>query len=369
MGAQAAEQAVSDKVDWLKQNLAAVGETPKAPARKISLSEMPARTNGKKLRPFMPGRPLPRERDMQAQRARYDNSLMAAQNAGLVAQQPMMGQVDGPLTAQISAYSMPLSQPVVRRPVSPRLPAAPRAVPGHIPTLPGQVAASPLSPGAQRIPEPPPPPPPVTVYAPSTVPQPIRPQAVPQNLQAERIVKHAGALLVQAPVLTPDQRAMVEQLIELNRPGNNANAFIDIQNGQQVVIPQDTSSLDVPVEVPQQRMHAESTAGPPPFPLNLLPEATLKDFVGRKRAAVSAPPAYFGSWHQSGHSRNLPYAGFASHMGSRQILATHFSQRSPVVKKPIQRGASKKYRQAAIAPMPTVATYGPYEGHGRVSMF
>jgi hypothetical protein len=195
-----------------------------------------------------------------------------------------------------------------------------------------------------------------------------RPQAVPHNLQGERLIKHAGALLVQAPVLTPDQRAVVEQLLELNKPGRS-NDFIDIQGGQPVAVPQEINAYEgMELPVPS-RAHAEPTAGPPPFPLNMLPEAALKDFVGRKRASVSAPPAYFGSWRQQGASRNLPYAGFSSHIGSRQILATHFSQHSPVIKKPIRRQASKVYRQAAMPPQPTIATYGPYEGHGRVSMF
>ncbi len=69
-------------------------------------------------------------------------------------------------------------------------------------------------------------------------------------------------------------------------------------------------------------------AGPPPFPLNLLPEASLKQLIkslaGSRSSSSSTNGSNvaFGSWHSpyplnsvSGNrSSNLPYAGFQSHL-------------------------------------------------------
>jgi hypothetical protein len=80
---------------------------------------------------------------------------------------------------------------------------------------------------------------------------------------------------------------------------------------------------------PQVSSAGFGTAGPPPFPLNLLPEASLKQLVrslaGNKSTHSSnAPQAGFGSWHspsplssvQGNRSTGLSYAGFQSHLVS-----------------------------------------------------
>lgn len=85
VAAQAAEEAVSDKAEWLKQNLAAIDKTGKAASSKISLSDpgVSARAKGTKLRPFMANRKLPSKRDvdmqLSAQQARFDERKLATQ--------------------------------------------------------------------------------------------------------------------------------------------------------------------------------------------------------------------------------------------------------------------------------------------------
>ena len=65
-----------------------------------------------------------------------------------------------------------------------------------------------------------------------------------------------------------------------------------------------------------------NSAGPPPFPLNLLPEASLKQLIhglGRQQNLVSrtTAAASFGSWpHRQMIASRLPLAGFQSHIHS-----------------------------------------------------
>jgi hypothetical protein len=56
------------------------------------------------------------------------------------------------------------------------------------------------------------------------------------------------------------------------------------------------------------------SAGPPPFPLNLLPEDSLRRFVrGMACSRVAAPKVYFGCWHNDGHLAALPSGGFQNY--------------------------------------------------------
>src|SRR5262249_22172118 len=85
IAAQAAEEAVSDKADWLKQNLASIDKTGKTEKSRISLSvsDVSARTSTIKLRPFVANRKLPSKRDIElqlsAQQARLDERNLASQ--------------------------------------------------------------------------------------------------------------------------------------------------------------------------------------------------------------------------------------------------------------------------------------------------
>ncbi len=74
---------------------------------------------------------------------------------------------------------------------------------------------------------------------------------------------------------------------------------------------------------PQFASSGFGAAGPTPFPLNLLPEASLKQLVktiaGRRTSSANTQQVAFGSWHSAStlssmsgnHVTNLPYAGFS----------------------------------------------------------
>ncbi len=375
LAAQAAEEAVSDKADWLKKSIAAIETTRKPSSRKVSLSDPGITTvaaKAQKLRPFVANRKLPSAHDLElsALRPRLDTSIAPT----LTAQQPTLGVTDKPLAAQISAYAIESSYNDARRATAP-LPAAPRAVPGHQPSLPGQVAARRTSaPVIPVIPEPP-----VTAAAPPAYMNLQPPGApklsrLPASIQPERLLKQAGALLVQAPALSPDERHLVDELVELNKPGHSKD-FIDVQSGQPVVVP--SAAEDMPA-APQAPVAGESEIGPPPFPLNLLPQDQLKEFVGRrKQQKLSAPHVYFGSWHRQISAQApaaLPYAGFQTHLACRRILANNYSQYASRIGYPQSNAASRKAKKSAnnhYSPVShsAIAVYPSYENVNRVSMF
>lgn len=150
-----------------------------------------------------------------------------------------------------------------------------------------------------------------------------------------------------------------------------------------------------------------STAGPPPFPLNLIPEASLKQFIGGKShgpagglgsptigSGSAAPsmaaaggnrpaPAYFGSWRQgqgaataSNNKSHGQATGFhtflnSGNSGSGSYTSSAFKQYSPVALRNSKRLAPKsaaavgsKATQIAKAPAvknAVMATYGDYQ--------
>ena len=186
----------------------------------------------------------------------------------------------------------------------------------------------------------------------------------------------AGASLVQMPVM-PQQMNLKDADLE--------------------------RQMNLPVGEMQPMQPQQSTAGPAPFPLNLVPEAQLKNFIrgGRGSAPAmggmgtmggmghgnmggmghggmhtSAPKAFFGSWHGN---RNLPKAGFGSN-----LYAAHYVQQHNVVqirpKNRYSKGpkavapravaknapASFSQRNSVQASLPPqVASYGPYTSHLR----
>lgn len=370
VAANAAENAMSDKAAWLKKSMAAMETTKKAATRKISLSDAgvaPAKTI--KLRAFVPNRRLPSERDMTALTPRMDSA------PALMAQKPVMGtDYEKPLAGGVSAYTFDAPSAAATRRVASQIAPAQRAIPGRAPALPGQFAArTSMAPAIPVIPEPP------SADYPSYMD--LKPPAAkanrvaPAGLQPERMLKQAGALLVQAPVLTPDERTLVKELVNLNQPGRSGN-FIDVQGGRPVEVPAEPQAeMEGAPEAPVQQ-HAD--LGPPPFPLNLLPQDKLQEFVGRrKQQKIATHPVYFGSWHkpvaQIQQRPALPYAGFQTHMQSQRILASNYAQYAPVAASHSSGGHKRARRQSEAhhtsVSHPYVATYPAYQTVNRVSSF
>lgn len=131
-----------------------------------------------------------------------------------------------------------------------------------------------------------------------------------------------------------------------------------------------------------------STAGPAPFPLSLIPEASLKQLMGSNGKASPATavshstrpqqamtPSYFGSWHQNqtpvahGRGGNLQPSGFHTYLpagsaaGKTTTSSAAFKSYAPMTYKASRRVAPKFVAAAKnVAPVaaPYVATYGAY---------
>lgn len=274
--------------------------------------------DGVKIRPFMPGRYLPSESELQARR---EAEIAAKREAQLAAQQNFpissgmlsggvsannMSELNTMIPAAKYALSNPANQDYIHRATQVALQkvkqaaknfsASPRSIPGRNPVMPGQVAQLPGAPGIiPDIPEP------QTGLMPVAVPQPPRPAAVqvpaPQQF-------NVAAPVVQPPALTSYEARQLDKLVESNMPENVYSSGIngDMRTGQ--------SNPGI------------AGQGSPPFPLSNLPMGR-----GRGISTVSSQ-ARFGSWH--GGNSNLPQASFQSfvpvHMaGPMSIKVNHYS--------------------------------------------
>lgn len=332
LAAVASDGAVSDKAEWLKQNLAAIDQSKVSVSHKLTTSDAGARSSAKKaqFRPFVANRKLPSQRDLvlqlTAQQAKLDERMYAAQG------NPLSGQISEYAT-QSDPNSYTQGQAGFSRRGDRVTAAAGRSTPRR--------AASPSA-GMSfpRIPEPP-------VSACSQ--EQVRP--------GEHMVRQAGALLVQAPVLAPDEQQMWDELKQFSQQNRQQQSF------EQPAAPR------MPVEQPVAPMQTRVDPGPPPFPLNLLPAPALKELVGHKRARINAPPSYFGSWHRTAAGNALPGSGFHSYLTPRRAVARCFARYAPVsghfTSRPA-RVARQRFEAPAVASAPVafrqpqVAMYAPY---------
>jgi hypothetical protein len=305
IAAQTAAQAQeSSTADFLKTSLSPTEAQPAAaqPKSKIALSALSAQTkslkaadNLPKLRPFVAGRKLPRQRDLELE-LMTQNQLMS-QTPRMAAVQPaaLSGQISEFATQPIAA---PLEIPRLNRSIATYDAAtlarvsSPRAVPNQVATVPGQVRVVRQARSKSR---------------------PVAPrQAVTASTdwlgkpqQGERMLRQSGALLVQAPVIAPN--ITNEKLTELGYP-----------SADEIATPTGSDEIVRPPQQEPVQQEAGAGAGPAPFPLSLLPQDQLKSLIaGRNRNKISAPPAYFGSWHAPQTARNFPPGGFQTHMRSK----------------------------------------------------
>ena len=137
-----------------------------------------------------------------------------------------------------------------------------------------------------------------------------------------------------------------------------------------------------PASFEEQAAARQGTAGPPPFPLNLLPEQSLKQLLGAKSAPpagatatvnaprkINAPPSFFGSWHGSmptakaGPSSHLASSGFQSHMQSKGFaMPAHAakSRTTAIAAKPQGKAQNKALIAQARKPELKISLYAPY---------
>jgi hypothetical protein len=90
-------------------------------------------------------------------------------------------------------------------------------------------------------------------------------------------------------VLPSEEQAIIDRMVDSTHP----HMFGDAVQGQQMM-----------------SASPEPSAGPAPFPLNLLPQDSLKQVIGgMRRTRCDAPASYFGSWHGSQQMSCVPTAG------------------------------------------------------------
>ncbi len=312
-------KATRSQVSTAKKNFSLAKSTPQS-----------IEVNGVKLRAFMPGRKLPSSADLQAplvsQQAQMAPELPSSLN-GSVSESYSRG----------SAYSAP----------NPSLytSAAPRVVLNQVQAVARQIKAASSKKNASPIRP--------TSIQPVTASKPLSTTAdfgqFSKDVPASWMANDKNLSVVETPNPSPQEMAQIERLIEQQKP-----------------------------------LQAESTgggtAGPAPFPLNLLPQQSLKQVLGASavpqrpaQGRVAPPPAGFGSWRagmggaQGGMpsriSSALPPGGFHSnlhggHFGS--YITPHNGHKFAF--RPAGSNGNKMI--IAQAPRPVapvkVATYAPY---------
>jgi hypothetical protein len=348
----------STKTSDSKVAKAKVAQGQPAPARKRSSSyvAMTPVMDGVKCRPFMPGRYLPSESELQARK----QAEIAAKQAEIAARQQaaqpfaipagvLSGQIskNNDMAALAPAAQYAMSRPVnqdyihkvaqvamqkVKQAAKTYTASHTRSVPGVNPVMPGQVAQIPGLSGI-RIPEPQNSAPPAVAQ----VPQP------PQAAQGSNV----GNNIVLSPELTQYESNQLDKLVENNMP---ENVYQKGFNGDMKAA---------------QGNPGLSGTGPSPFPLSSIP----MNQAGRGRA-ISQPTAEarFGSWH--GGSAGLTQSSFqsyvpihmmgpmsvkvnqhnASHRTSNQSIATKTHAINTAAKAPVTEKPKAEVHAASYAP-------------------
>lgn len=389
IAAQAAEEAISDKAEWIKRNLACTDNTLTKSQRKVSLSDPGVYAKGKRtsLQPFVPNRHLPSKRELEtvllAQQAHLDTTGTLPNSIRLVAQQPITEA--SWLEGQISAYSLTGKLPATSTSSYPKgfgyQAGNGKATSNKPRAMSGQVATIKTTPEVNLNPAAPHP----TAYLPDAV----RDTQFNQETAAHGLNNPASSLglskhLVEEPSLSKDEQSMLDELVELNYPGRFAQ-FQELP-GRATTTFAENQPAGIAQNTPAANIASSTEIGPPPFPLNLLPQEALQDLIGKKnRRHVNAPRAYFGSWHNPIAYSHLPPAGFVSHITSGRISQGNFNrlaQRISVTPhmtikhQQFPQGIMETSRRTLcsnhLATYPSyqaLSFYGPFRGQTRLSMF
>lgn len=321
--------------------------------------------DGVKIRPFMPGRYLPSESELEAkkqaalaaQQQSYSNRLDSGLLTGQVSSSNDLGTVLAPAANYASNYasnyamSRPINNDSISRAIQKVKQAAKnfsaaRNVPGMNPVMPGQVAKLPGAP--RSIPNIPAPQEESLSYP--QVPQPpvagrmglpVRVPSAPSNVSAPVPV-------VPPPVLSSYEERQLNRVVEANLPENVYAGF----NG------------DMKTGAGNPGL---AGAGPPSFPLSANPMSPGRGI----RGTTIGQQARFGSWH--GGNSNLPQSSFQSYMpvhtaspmsiSIHHMGNSHKTGRQAAFVHPTHHSASpaKKATQAKSAPTAPVAKmYLPY---------
>lgn len=342
--ASQADEAVSDKADWLKKSLASVGDTQEAPASTLTIADVPAPSKRKRnLRAFMANRPLPRKSDLSsvARLGVEDESLATQIPVGLSSSKMVVVEDKTPIAGQVSLNSQAISNPEN---------FALKAITTTFTHFNNQRAAAKT---AKKL------------ASHVVVPEPPK-AAIRQNANAlvsslPNSVLDDVDIVGKTDSISSKERQLIDKLTEEMKSGD-----VDITRDNV-----ETYSADAVSELQEQAQPVTTSAGPAPFPLNLLPQQALKGLIaGSKRTSIATRPVGFGSWHnvaQGGATTAaraaLQPAGFVSHMRNAAVSrAAGFATRYTHV--PVSgtsaRSLAGTVKQIAVRQVDNLARYAPY---------
>jgi hypothetical protein len=340
LAVQAAENAQSDKADWIKQSLACLdNDKSKAPkamnqnrGSKLYLSQLQAQKplnnmGNARLRPFVPNRYLPREQDLKlaSESEHFDSSYIQGQ----------ISNEDVGKSVNKSNYSPDLVQ----------------ALQAIIKSQNGQKAQSKANSIAHKA---------NSLKTNFIEPPEFRAKIMPESLMKASIEPNSPSQfvgfnwhelskrvpIVQPPILSPEEMAQLDNTVDANMPPG-ANEFVPTAN-------------------------------------NFLPFNAMQNLNdSRKFNRKPTIAARFGSWHSKD---SLPAAGFQSYAhnysaGPKKYLShvpqnysSYKSQVKPQYKasniKPKALPKSVAYNKEIASNKPlTVAVYPPYTGQSSVYLF
>lgn len=343
---------------WLKESLASLKSAkPAAKGKPKVLHASTPMAATLKLRPFVPNRYLPSEREMQramvAQQAQMDPNAYQSQPEPTVTERPLQAQISEYNYSRkpISAYDSMMQKlpPVVQHKIkevkNKVVARAPRAVAGLSQVLPEQFVPTPsVNP---IIPEPPRANTNITPDFQMSVPLYGAGSGMGNGMgngmngmsgigggMGQRPMPHQNPMsfaprlqprpqpLVEAPNLSAAEAARMDQMVAANMP--TYQSFNGDMSG---------SGMDNP----------GYGAGPPPFPLNLLPLNAMQSLGhhGQKKPTITAR---FGSWHPKGQ---LPYSGFHTYISRRRATSYTYTTAA------LPGQAKKKSRKSAAYRNPT----------------
>lgn len=316
----------SSTADFLKASLGSVS-AKKPVAMKASAKSMKARpVNPASTSKFSSAKSVAVRQEMKSDKVKMmkfvpGRKLPTRQELALKAQKAQMAKVQAaqPLSASVSTYSPfylstemqnSITSPkakraskrqarraaskavkkavqVVRKVVASQ---APRAVPGKNPVLPGQVGHPCSSIHSMDLTQ--------HTMAKKHVSKPTHKLSAPDSHRV--VAKELGKL--EAPNLSTQERAQLDRLAKVLFLRDNLNKHP--QGGFH-------SPLDSNMSARQRVDQAYSKHGPPPFPLNLIPEPAMKDFLSRARNRKSMIRNYPGAF--ASRPSNLQHSGFQSY--------------------------------------------------------
>lgn len=337
----------SDKTVWLKENLKALDKTPKLKKLTPKAAVLPQGANSAQpkdelndlvsarytcqLRPFLPNRKLPSQKEL---------------DQALVAQTPRLAPVlSSSLSGSVSAFDHIDEAKTIfsyARPITNS-----KTINVH------KATSSSVHPAKSQ-----------SNIASKAILDPVDYQSTSTNSAAVKIDAGPAENVGNQPTLPPPvgfhlMRLAEQHLFTPTETSPADQAIID-QYAQSEL--GENNSASVGLSSQGDAYAATDRAGPAPFPLNLLPQASLKQLMRgmvHPGPKCNGPQPYFGCWHRTRQANGLMPAGFQSHIHGYS-LPSYARPRSPWYSHPsyashaptLRLARSYSYPSQTIASLP-----------------